>query len=66
MDTFIFRFKRLENKLASVRKELQQANKDNAALARYINAKRKKEEDRRKEEARKKAEEGQSSKNVRT
>jgi hypothetical protein len=40
--------------LASVEKELQQAKKDNAALARYINAKRKKEEDRRKEEAQKK------------
>jgi hypothetical protein len=42
--------------LASVEKELQQAKTDNAALARYINAKRKKEEDRRNEEARKKAE----------
>jgi hypothetical protein len=52
--------------LASVKKELQQAKKDNAALARYINAKRKKEEDQRKEEARKKAEEGQSSKDVQT
>jgi hypothetical protein len=41
--------------LASVEKELQQAKTDNDALARYINAKRKKEEDRRKEEARKKA-----------
>jgi hypothetical protein len=47
--------------LASIEKELQQAKIDNAALARYINAKRKKEEDRRKE-ACKKAEEGQSSK----
>jgi hypothetical protein len=35
---------------------------DNAALARYINAKRKKEDDQRKEETRKKAEEGQSCK----
>jgi hypothetical protein len=34
----------------------------NTALARYINAKRKKEVDQRKEEARKKEEEGQSSK----
>jgi hypothetical protein len=59
---------------SKVRKELQQAKKDNATLARYINARRKKEEDRRKEEtlkkaeeeARKKAEEGQSSKDVRT
>jgi hypothetical protein len=48
--------------LASVEKELQQVKMDNATLARYINAKRKKEEDRRKEEARKKVEEGQSSK----
>jgi hypothetical protein len=42
--------------------------KDNQALARYINAKRKKAEEARKkeEEAQKKAEEGQSSKDVRT
>jgi hypothetical protein len=42
--------------------------KDNQALARYINAKRKKVEEARKkeEEAQKKAEEGQSSKDVRT
>jgi hypothetical protein len=39
---------------------------DNTALTRYINARRKKEQDQRKEEARKKAEEGQSSKDVRT
>jgi hypothetical protein len=47
---------------------------DNTALGRYINARRKKEEDWRKEDARKKAEEeahkktedGQNSKNVRT
>jgi hypothetical protein len=47
---------------------------NNTALAHYINARRKKEEDRRKEEAlkkmeknaRKKAREGQSSKDVRT
>jgi hypothetical protein len=59
--------------LASVEKELQQMKKDNAALAHYINAKRK-EEDRRKEEARKKtkeearkkAGEGQSSKDSQT
>jgi predicted nucleic acid-binding Zn-ribbon protein len=64
----------LENNLASVEKELQHAKKDNAALARYINATRKKKEDQREEEAhkkveeeaRKKAEEGQSSKDVRT
>jgi hypothetical protein len=43
--------------LASIEKELQQVKKDNAAMARYINARRKKEEARRKEEARKKAEE---------
>jgi hypothetical protein len=35
---------------------------DNATLARYINVKRKKEEDRRKGEAHKKTEEDQSSK----
>jgi hypothetical protein len=46
----------LENKLASVEKELQQAKKDNASLARYINARRK-EKVWRKEEARKKVEE---------
>jgi hypothetical protein len=39
--------------LTSVEQELQQAKTDNTALARYINAKRKKEG---KEEARKKAE----------
>jgi hypothetical protein len=42
--------------LASVEKELQQAKMNNTALARYINARRKKE-DWRKEDARKKAEE---------
>jgi hypothetical protein len=41
----------LENKLASIEKELQQVRKDNAALARYINTRRKKKKDRRKEEA---------------
>jgi hypothetical protein len=68
----------LENKLASIKKELQQTKKDNAALARYINARRKKEEARKKE-AQKKAEdwrkamvvapmsdEGQISKEVQT
>jgi hypothetical protein len=45
----------LENNLASIKKELQQMKKDNAALARYINARRKKEEAR-KEEAQKKVE----------
>jgi hypothetical protein len=42
--------------LASVEKELHQAKKDNAALAQYINTRRKKES-RRKEEARKKIDE---------
>jgi hypothetical protein len=37
--------------LASIENELQQLKKDNAALARYINARRKKEEAQRKEEA---------------
>jgi hypothetical protein len=53
-------------------KELQQARKDNQALTRYINARRKKEKDRKKEETRKKTEEdackkvieGQSSKYI--
>jgi hypothetical protein len=60
--------------LVSVEKELQQTKMNNATPTRYINARRKKEEDRRKEEAckkadkdaRKKVEEGQSSKDVRT
>jgi hypothetical protein len=43
--------------LASVEKELHQAKKDNAALAQYINTRRKKKEFRRKEEARKKIDE---------
>jgi hypothetical protein len=52
--------------LAVAEKELHQARKHNQALARYINAKRKKEEARKKteEEARKKAVEGQSCKDV--
>jgi hypothetical protein len=63
----------LENKLASIEKELQHAKKDNAAPTRYINARRKKEDARKKaeEEARRKAmmvvpmsDEGQSSNNV--
>jgi hypothetical protein len=37
--------------LALVEKELQQVRKDNQALARYIIARRKKEEAQRKEEA---------------
>jgi hypothetical protein len=61
--------------LVVAEKELQQARKDNQALARYINVRRKEEEVRKKEEeaqrkaeeeARKKAMEGQSSKDVRT
>jgi hypothetical protein len=43
--------------LALVEKELQQVRKDNQVLARYINAKRKKEAQRKEEEAQKKAEE---------
>jgi hypothetical protein len=50
--------------LAAVEKELEEAKMNNVTLARYINAKRKKEEDRRKEEACKKVEEGQSSKDL--
>jgi hypothetical protein len=60
MYTFIFRFKRYK-KIASVEKELQQVKKDNAALARYINARRRKEEAQTKAE-----EEVQSSKDVQT
>jgi hypothetical protein len=61
--------------LAFIEIELQQTKKGNAALAHYINARRKKEEARKKagEEAQRKAmvvvptsDEGQSSKNVRT
>jgi hypothetical protein len=53
--------------LVLVEKELQQARKDNQALTRYINARRKKEETRKNEkEAHKKAMESQSSKDVRT
>jgi hypothetical protein len=59
--------------LVVAEKELQQARKDNQAVARYINGKRKKEETRKKEEeaqkkteeeAHKKAMEGQSSKDI--
>jgi phage terminase large subunit-like protein len=60
--------------LALVKKELQQARNDNQALARYINARRKKGEALRKEkETRKKvmvvawrSDEGQSYKDVQT
>jgi hypothetical protein len=51
MYTFIFQIQKLENKLALVETELQQARKDNTALARYIIPGRKKEEAWRKEEA---------------
>jgi hypothetical protein len=50
--------------LIDVEKELEEVKTNNATLARYINAKRKKEEDQRKEEVHKKAEEGQSSKGI--
>jgi hypothetical protein len=42
----------LENKLASIKKELQQAKKDNAALACYVNARRRRTEGRRRLERR--------------
>jgi hypothetical protein len=48
----------------TIKKELEEAKTNNAALAHYINTKRKEEEDRRKEDAHKKAEEGQSSKGL--
>jgi hypothetical protein len=48
--------------LASVKKELQQAKTDNAALVHYINASRRKEDWRNKEAHKK--EEGQSSKGL--
>jgi hypothetical protein len=48
MYPFIFHIQILKNKLASIKKELQQVKKDNVALSRYINARRKKEEARRK------------------
>jgi hypothetical protein len=54
--------------LVVAEKELQQARKDNQALAQYINARRKKDEARKKveEEACKNAMEGQISKDVQT
>jgi predicted Holliday junction resolvase-like endonuclease len=57
MYTHSFQIKKLEKKLAVVRKELQWARKDNQALARYIDTKRKKKEARKKvdEEVGKKA-----------
>jgi hypothetical protein len=45
-----FQIQTLEKKLVVAEKELQQARKDNQAFARYIIAKRKKEEARMKEE----------------
>jgi hypothetical protein len=50
MCTHSFQIKKLEKKLAVVKKELQQVRKDNQSLAQYINIKRKKEEARKKEE----------------
>jgi ABC-type branched-subunit amino acid transport system ATPase component len=50
MCTRSFQIKKLEKKLAVAEKELQQARKDNQALARYINTKRKKEEAQKKAE----------------
>jgi predicted Holliday junction resolvase-like endonuclease len=69
-----FSIQKLKNKLVLAEKELQQARKNDQVLARYINARRKKEEARRKEEeAQKKVmvvarrfDEGQSFKDVRT
>jgi hypothetical protein len=55
MYTFIFRFRSYKN-LALAEKELQQARKNNQALAWYIHVRRKKEEAR-KEDAWKKTEE---------
>jgi hypothetical protein len=66
---------KVRKQFASVKKELQQAKKNNAALARYINVRRRKEEARKKaeEEDRRKvmvvapmSDEGQNSKDVRT
>jgi hypothetical protein len=51
MCTCSFQIKKLEKKLVIVEKELRQARKDNQALARYIDTKRKKKETRKKEEA---------------
>ncbi len=50
MCTCLFQIKNLEKKLAVAEKELQQARKDNQALARYINTKKKKDEARKKAE----------------
>jgi hypothetical protein len=49
--------------LTVTKKELQQARKDNQALARYINAKRKEEAEKKEDDAWKKAEE-EAGKNV--
>jgi hypothetical protein len=62
MCTHSFQIKKIEKKLTVADKELQQARKDNQALARYINTKRKKEEGQKKEEAQKKAKEEASKK----
>jgi phosphoribosylformylglycinamidine (FGAM) synthase-like amidotransferase family enzyme len=50
MCTHSFQIKKLEKKLVIPEKELQQARKDNQALAQYIDTKRKKEEARKKPE----------------
>jgi ABC-type transporter lipoprotein component MlaA len=57
MCTCSFHIKKLEKTLTIAEKELQQARKDNQALARYIYTKRKKEKAQKKaeEEADKKA-----------
>jgi hypothetical protein len=44
LGTRSFQIKKLEKKLAVAKKELQLARKDNKAIARYIDTKRKKEE----------------------
>jgi hypothetical protein len=56
MCTRSFQIKKLEKKLVEAKKELQHARKDNQALARYIDTKRKKEEAQKKEKVQKKTE----------
>jgi hypothetical protein len=55
MCTRSFQIKKLEKKLVEAKKELQHARKDNQALARYIDTKRKKEAQK-KEKVQKKTE----------
>jgi ABC-type branched-subunit amino acid transport system ATPase component len=50
MCTRSFQIKKLQKKLVVAEKELQQARKDNQALARYIDTKGKKEEAQKKAE----------------